>query len=514
MPRCAKECKWPVPTDDQRVNVINILLPEINLMRQFSYLLAIEARVALYENRPIDALKSIKTGYALARHVSKGPFLVQGLVGCAIVGIMNSQLWEIMQHPDCPNLYWSLTELPSPFLDSRTMYETELAFVFSTVPDLRRIEKEKLTPEEYTILLHKFLSSISSLNQAVQGPAKKQPNDPNSKKMKETMDLMNQMLATDGIKMLYASARGKLLDAGYSTEKVNAMGPAEAILVQMLDANNFISSEILKFASLPDSELLFFNDNFNQPDFAKLETIPFASMLLPATRSARMAYARRGREFAVLRTYEAIRLHAHKHGKLPKELSEIKIVPLPNDPLTSKPLLYELLADSNGSKAKLTAFVGSSPKNPLWYSDHRYELTLANKEEVAKQLAKDKEAYKVKVATTPPKAKPEFKVYEPPKPGPGDNEPVVAKDQKYHEPNPADDKDLLAKHQTRIKISKDNIKLMMLAMHTYNDAKKTFPPAYSVDKNGKPLLSWRVLILPYIDQKAAVRSIQTRRTVG
>ena len=30
---------------------------------------------------------------------------------------------------------------------------------------------------------------------------------------------------------------------------------------------------------------------------------------------------------------------------------------------------------------------------------------------------------------------------------------------------------------------------------------KTFPPAYSTDAAGKPLLSWRVLILPYIDQQ-------------
>ncbi len=39
-----------------------------------------------------------------------------------------------------------------------------------------------------------------------------------------------------------------------------------------------------------------------------------------------------------------------------------------------------------------------------------------------------------------------------------------------------------------------------LAMHLYHDSFRTFPPAYSADKDGKPLLSWRVLILPYIQQ--------------
>jgi hypothetical protein len=37
-------------------------------------------------------------------------------------------------------------------------------------------------------------------------------------------------------------------------------------------------------------------------------------------------------------------------------------------------------------------------------------------------------------------------------------------------------------------------------MHTYHDANKTLPAAAICDKNGKPLLSWRVAILPYIEQ--------------
>jgi prepilin-type processing-associated H-X9-DG protein len=39
-------------------------------------------------------------------------------------------------------------------------------------------------------------------------------------------------------------------------------------------------------------------------------------------------------------------------------------------------------------------------------------------------------------------------------------------------------------------------------MHNYNQAYGCFPPAYLADKNGKPMHSWRVLLLPYMDQKA------------
>ena len=48
--------------------------------------------------------------------------------------------------------------------------------------------------------------------------------------------------------------------------------------------------------------------------------------------------------------------------------------------------------------------------------------------------------------------------------------------------------------------SMNNMKQIGLAMHVYHDVNKTFPPAFIADKQGKQLLSWRVAILPYIEQ--------------
>ncbi len=47
----------------------------------------------------------------------------------------------------------------------------------------------------------------------------------------------------------------------------------------------------------------------------------------------------------------------------------------------------------------------------------------------------------------------------------------------------------------------NNMKQIMLAMLNYQDANKRFPPAFKADKEGKPLLSWRVLILPYLEHE-------------
>ena len=50
--------------------------------------------------------------------------------------------------------------------------------------------------------------------------------------------------------------------------------------------------------------------------------------------------------------------------------------------------------------------------------------------------------------------------------------------------------------------SANNLKQIALAMHNYADAMRSVPAQATYDKNGKPMLSWRVLILPYVDQQA------------
>lgn len=53
----------------------------------------------------------------------------------------------------------------------------------------------------------------------------------------------------------------------------------------------------------------------------------------------------------------------------------------------------------------------------------------------------------------------------------------------------------------------NKLKQIAIALHSYADACGTFPPAYTVDADGKALHSWRTLILPWLEQKALYDSI-------
>jgi len=54
---------------------------------------------------------------------------------------------------------------------------------------------------------------------------------------------------------------------------------------------------------------------------------------------------------------------------------------------------------------------------------------------------------------------------------------------------------------------KNNLKQIELALLNYQEAWHGLPPAYTVDAEGKPLHSWRTLILPFLDQAPLYQTI-------
>ncbi|MCI0700359.1 MAG: DUF1559 domain-containing protein [Planctomycetia bacterium] len=56
--------------------------------------------------------------------------------------------------------------------------------------------------------------------------------------------------------------------------------------------------------------------------------------------------------------------------------------------------------------------------------------------------------------------------------------------------------------------SAENLKQIGLALHNYHDATGSLPAGYA-DKTGKPGLSWRVALLPYLEQENLFRQFKT-----
>ena len=54
-----------------------------------------------------DAIFTAKTMFALSRHLGEHPTLIGSLVAIAIAFVAIAPLEEMLEQPNCPNLYWA-----------------------------------------------------------------------------------------------------------------------------------------------------------------------------------------------------------------------------------------------------------------------------------------------------------------------------------------------------------------------------------------------------------------------
>src|SRR5581483_9839120 len=84
-----------------------------------------------------DAVRTAKTMFALARHLGEYPAEAANRVGLEIANMALDTLEEMVQQPGCPNLYWALTDLPSPLVDVRKGLQGHSAQVAAELRPLR-----------------------------------------------------------------------------------------------------------------------------------------------------------------------------------------------------------------------------------------------------------------------------------------------------------------------------------------------------------------------------------------
>jgi hypothetical protein len=353
-------CDWDPPIRES--NVYTILLPEIQNMRRFAHMLALQARLQIAEGHPAEAIDTLATGFAMARHTADCPFLVSGLVGVAISGILQRQVDALVQMPNCPNLYWCLTALPDPFIDFRPAYELEWENIYLIFPELRGVNHAEHTPAEWQSALASLLRRRSELGREL--------------RMVNMSDFGDSVLEAAKIVTGYPKARAGLIAAGRTAKEVDAMPPAQVILLYSVFLYERANDEQYKWANIPywqSREPLARSAKNLEARLREDEVIPLAQLLVPATFAVQGATARNQRRFAALRTIEALRFYADLHqGNFPVALAEIEEVPLPIDPVTGKPFDYQRLAEG---RAVLEA---KPPVGESWQRfGLRYELTVA-----------------------------------------------------------------------------------------------------------------------------------------
>jgi hypothetical protein len=361
--RC-DSCDWQF-RERIKTDGFGLLLPDIQEVRKFANLLKLRSGLEIADRRFVEAVNTLRIGFAMARHANQSPTLIAALVAVAVTNQMADQLVELIQVSGTPNFYWALTDLPRPFIDLRLALQSERMIVNGMFTSLAQagvdVRSTPLSNQQLQIV-------VGGLSQLLE--------DGRPSGAEQT----GLRLALIGMTMKgYPEAKQYLLAQGVSSEVVEAMPRLQVVLIFALAEYDRLFDDMIKWQGFPwwqagpGLEKAERGVKEDRNKAAELGRIPVASMLLPAMQRVFFAVTRVQRQLSALRCVEAIRLYAAGHdGKLPAALSDITEVPVPIDPVTGKNFEYKT------EEGKATLY-GPPPagEKPYYKNYLKYELTLA-----------------------------------------------------------------------------------------------------------------------------------------
>jgi hypothetical protein len=300
---------------------MGLIMPDVQQMRSLSFALKVRCRAEIALGNFDAALRTAKTMFAMARHMAEHPTPVADLIGIAMAVITIGPVEEMLEQPGCPNLYWALTNLPKPLIPFDRGMEGERLVIAAQLHDLDKTDA--MSADQVKALI----KHIDKLGQLEGKPG-----------VRAWLDARTKDEAT------VSAARHRLLEAGLPAvrriERIRQLlrFPADqVILLDEMRAYEARRDEIMKLMNLPTWQRDAIVGQLHPEKAEQLFGIP----IMPVSKVLN-AQGRLEQRIALLRHVEALRLYAAEHdGKLPEKLSDCP-VPLPPDPFSGKPFLYQL----------------------------------------------------------------------------------------------------------------------------------------------------------------------------
>jgi hypothetical protein len=327
-----------------------LLLPELQQMRTLTSALAVRCRGEIADKDYDGAVHTLKTIFALARHLGEHPTVIAGLVGVAVANIGVNLVEELVQQPGAPNLYWAITNLPNPLVDLRKGFSSERMITEATFGNL--------------------LDGKDVWNADDQAKA--------GQKMKEFASFLeltpDERAATEAWRIerlkdepWLTAARKSLVEVGEPTEAVAKYPPDQVFLLYLFRKARVEQDEALKWVGVPywqaESSLQEMEKGPKDMEAKLTRQMVFS---VPRIQGNHLRLEQR---LALLRTVEALRLQAAKNGgKLPPNLGDVG-VPMPIDPASGKAFEYKL----DGMTAILA---GRSVPSGTTFIKYSYEVRL------------------------------------------------------------------------------------------------------------------------------------------
>jgi hypothetical protein len=327
----------------------DLMVPESGPLQSLAEALHARCRIEIAARRFDAAIRSAATMIALARHLSEYPAGAANQLGLSIADRAIASLEEMIQQPGCPNLYWALSDLPRPLVEMRKALRGECTRMTAEMEPIRT--DAPMTAEQLELVIGR-LSGRTAFQREQAGQAPR------------SLRSGLKACARDPEKVL--RARSQLAEAGCAWYVAVFLPATQVILLDAKRDYEIRRDERLKLLSVP----LWQIDALAGGEASGNADALFADFL-PRVGECRRAQGRLDQRVALLRQIEALRLFAAGHnGQLPAELAEIG-VPVPDDPFSGKPFVYEM----NGGSARLrgSSRTGAANSNA---DTVRYEVSI------------------------------------------------------------------------------------------------------------------------------------------
>jgi hypothetical protein len=331
-----ENCDWGRNIEElEGLDVIGLLLPDVQEMRQISRMLMLRTRLAVADGDFDRAIEHLRMNYRLGVNVGSDPILVCGLVGIAIAGVGNHEMPELIAAKNSPNMYWALAEMQRPFIDLYPAARYELSWGLKIFPVLLNPEEREHSPEEWARLL---ANSLQDMQRAAGDGVNAEFSD----------WVMRIGVAGFGL-IAYPEAKQRLQESGMDRAAIERMPVGQVIAIDASREYQRIAQEFEKWWYTPFSVA---RKRGAEPEKILHQRFEggygrvLARLMMPALARVRDAQVKLDWQLNGLQTIEAIRMHAAETGKLPASLSEITIVPVPKNPVTEQPYEYRLDGDT------------------------------------------------------------------------------------------------------------------------------------------------------------------------
>jgi hypothetical protein len=269
---------------------------------------------------------------------------------------------------DSPNLYWALTDLPGPFIELQPIKEWESVALRSWKPRIHTALRGELPAEQWPQVIREMVE----WEQEYRPPVKPDP-------AKVDADVRRLMDSAQ------PRARQYLLAHGTPQAKLAAMSPEQLAGTYLCQEYLAASDELWKSWTLPFPQaqeqmtrawraLAPTRAPASENPLIQANLVPWdwqnnRPESIPTVLRARFQMTRPDRSIALMRVIEALRDYAaHHEGRPPQTLDQITDLPVPLDPATGAPFLYEL----HGTTARLD---GPPPPGRSVSSGQYFELT-------------------------------------------------------------------------------------------------------------------------------------------